>query len=497
MAAAHRPYLTFTLFVVLCAVFAIELALGVAPLEKPLTPALDTLIAMGGLNRTMVLNGEVFRVVTSIFLHADLTHLAGNSIVLLLAGWLLERQVGWARLLIVFCLCGLAGSAGSLVWNSEGMVAAGASGAILGVLFAALVCTHRLPEGASRLRLRIWLLLILALAVFPVPATAGKGFAIDVGAHSAGSLAGILAGFWLTATWPADRTAGPTVLRWAVPACLAIFGGAAVWGSVYYTNVQAFHRGNAALQQRDYSRAALEYSEAIRHNPENPLAYFRRGLAFRETGQVEEAIADYKAALTLVPQNAFFLIALGELYSDSGDQAKAAGYIAKAIELQPHGPEGYVAQAIMKHRSGRSEEALADLGKAVQLDPSGASGYNSRAFTLLAMGKPQAALADIRKALKLAPAEPAILDTEGHILIALGQLKEALRSFNRVLEGRDAKQYAASFYGRGLAYEKLGSKAEAVRDYKSALDLKVWVIDEKEAQQMARARLEALTGAGQ
>ena len=96
--------------------------------------------------------------------------------------------------------------------------------------------------------------------------------------------------------------------------------------------------------------------------------------------------------------------------------------------------------------------------------------------------------------MKLAPGDPAILDTEGHILIALGRPNEALQSFNRVLK---AKQYAASFYGRGMAYEKLELKAEAIQDYKSALALKVWDIEEKEAQQKARARLEALIGAGQ
>ena len=494
MAAAHRPYLTFTLFALLCAVFAIELAFGVAPLEKPMTPALETLIAMGGLNRTLVLKGEVFRLVTAIFLHADLAHLAGNSIVLLLAGWLLERLIGWKRLLIVFCFCGLAGSAGSLVWNSEAMVAAGASGAILGVLFAALVCTHRLPGGANRLKIRIWLLLVLALALFPVPVSAGKGLTIDLGAHMAGPLAGIVAGLWLIATWPADRT---KALPWAVAACLAVFGGAAVWSTMHYTNVRALYSGDAAILRKDYDRAAQEYSEAIRRNPDDTIAYLRRGLAFQEAGRVDDAIANYKAALTLAPQNSFLLVALGELYSATGDQAKAAGYIAKAIELQPHNTMAYIARGVVKHRSGHAEEAIADFSKAMELSPSEANAYNARAFTYLAMGKPQEALADIRKALELAPADPAILDTEGHILIALGRPKEALRSFNRVLEGPNAKQYAASFYGRGLAQEKLDSKAEAIRDYKSALDLKVWDIEEKEAQQKARARLEALTSAGQ
>ena len=269
MAAAHRPYLTFTLFALLCAVFAIELAFGVAPPEKPMTPALETLIAMGGLNRTLVLKGEVFRLVTAIFLHADLAHLAGNSIVLLLAGWLLERLIGWKRLLIVFCFCGLAGSAGSLVWNSEVMVAAGASGAILGVLFAALVCTHRLPEGANRLRIRIWLLLILALALFPVPVSAGKGLTIDLGAHMAGSLAGIVAGLWLIATWPADRRGQR---RWAGPFRRASLYSAEPRSGAPCTTqmgVTALYRGDAAILSKDYGRADQEYSEAIRRTPEN------------------------------------------------------------------------------------------------------------------------------------------------------------------------------------------------------------------------------------
>lgn len=495
MAAAHRPYLTYTLAVLLCAVFGLELAFGVAPPDKPMTPALDTLIAMGGLNKTLVLNGEVYRLVSAIFLHASPAHLAGNAIVLLLAGYALERYAGPARLLIVFSVCGLAGSLGSLLWHERAIVAAGASGAILGVLFAALICTHRLPKGFRRLRARIWLTLVVALALIPDPTGGSKDILVDFGAHVAGSLAGVLAGIWIVAAWPSDRAAPLKALPLTASACLALFGGTAVWSAVHYTNVEALYSGNAAFLEKDYGRAALEYGEAIRRNPQNPAAYFGRALAFQQAGQVENAIADYKTALTLSPRNPDFLLTLGELYSDWGDQAQAGGYIAQAIELQPDNPMAYIARGIMKFRSGGSNEAIADFDKAVELNPKEANGYNSRAFTYLAMGKLSEAHADILKALTFAPGEPAILDTEGHILVALGRPKEALRSFNQVLEGPNGKQYAASFYGRGLAYEKLQSKALAIRDYRSALDIKVWDIEEKEAQQKARARLEALTGA--
>ena len=77
--------------------------------------------------------------VTHMGLHADLTHLAINSLWLLAFGPVVARRFGGALFLVFFVLCGVAGAATYLAfnWGSPDPVV-GASGAISGLMAAAI-----------------------------------------------------------------------------------------------------------------------------------------------------------------------------------------------------------------------------------------------------------------------------------------------------------------------------------------------------------------------
>lgn len=87
----------------------------------------------GGLDQ-----GEWWRLITAAFLHANLIHLAMNMFVLWIVGAPVEQAIGRGRFLALYLVAGLAGSAGALVF-SPNAVTVGASGAIFGILGAALV----------------------------------------------------------------------------------------------------------------------------------------------------------------------------------------------------------------------------------------------------------------------------------------------------------------------------------------------------------------------
>ena len=50
----------------------------------------------------LIRNGEYYRLVTSMFLHADISHLANNLILLYFGGEIVEKTVGKVRYLILF-----------------------------------------------------------------------------------------------------------------------------------------------------------------------------------------------------------------------------------------------------------------------------------------------------------------------------------------------------------------------------------------------------------
>jgi membrane associated rhomboid family serine protease len=77
---------------------------------------------------------------TSMFLHAGLLHLAGNMLYLWIFGPQIEDNFGHLRFLIFYLICGVGAAMTQIIYNTDSMIPTlGASGAISGVLGAYLV----------------------------------------------------------------------------------------------------------------------------------------------------------------------------------------------------------------------------------------------------------------------------------------------------------------------------------------------------------------------
>src|SRR6266550_1294562 len=92
----------------------------------------------GALFGPLVGNGDWWRLITAAFLHYGPIHLGFNMFFLYWIGTPVEQYLGRGRFLAVYLVSGLAGSAGALVLSPTS-VTVGASGAIFGILGAALV----------------------------------------------------------------------------------------------------------------------------------------------------------------------------------------------------------------------------------------------------------------------------------------------------------------------------------------------------------------------
>jgi membrane associated rhomboid family serine protease len=83
-------------------------------------------------------DGEWWRLITAAFLHGSIIHIALNMVVLWMIGAPVEEAIGRGRFLAIYIISGLAGSAGALLFDPNA-ITVGASGAIFGILGAALV----------------------------------------------------------------------------------------------------------------------------------------------------------------------------------------------------------------------------------------------------------------------------------------------------------------------------------------------------------------------
>jgi membrane associated rhomboid family serine protease len=126
-------------------------------------------------------DGGWWRLVTTMFLHASVLHIAFNMLALWFIGRQVEQYLGSARYIGLYFVSGLAGSAGALLQTPG--VTVGASGAIFGILGSMLIIewqvTGRLAGNAMTL------IVINLVFSFAVPG-------ISWGGHVGGLIGGIL-----------------------------------------------------------------------------------------------------------------------------------------------------------------------------------------------------------------------------------------------------------------------------------------------------------------
>lgn len=184
------PRATWLLTVLVLAVSATTaLALGE-------TRDLGVFIRAGALVRSVVANGEWWRLVACVFVHVGVVHLALNATGLVILGRLAEDLFGSVRLIALFGVAGIAGALASYLASPDG-ISAGASGAVFGLLGAVFVeITWHRQRYRSAWRRGMW----GGLAVVAIGQLGYDFFdpVIDQWAHGAGLVAGALLGLVLS-----------------------------------------------------------------------------------------------------------------------------------------------------------------------------------------------------------------------------------------------------------------------------------------------------------
>lgn len=147
--------------------------------------------------------GEYYRIFTSMFLHFDFQHLMNNMVMLIAIGYTLEHAVGKVRFLIIYLVSGAGGTILSMlqdIHTGEYAVAAGASGAIFGLLGATLYVAVRHHGRIGEISGR-GLLFIAGLSLYYGYTNGG----VDNFAHIGGLLSGFILAVLLYRVSPAPE----------------------------------------------------------------------------------------------------------------------------------------------------------------------------------------------------------------------------------------------------------------------------------------------------
>lgn len=129
-----------------------------------------------------VADGAWWQMVTSMFTHVEIMHIAFNLLALWFLGPQLEQLMGRARFLVIYLVSGLTGSAVVYLLSDPGGQTLGASGAIFGLMGALLVVG--LKSGANVSQLLVWIGLNVFITI--------SGANISWQGHLGGFLGGVV-----------------------------------------------------------------------------------------------------------------------------------------------------------------------------------------------------------------------------------------------------------------------------------------------------------------
>jgi len=206
--------------------------------------AINPLLEFGVLDyNSIVLNHEIYRLVTSMFLHLSAAHIFFNMYALYSIGRGLESIFGHLRFLLIYLIAGLAGSLFSFIIGRG--ASAGASGAIFGIFSAQLVYVYRHREAigpaANDAIRNILLLAGLNLGIGFLTAVLPGGVRIDNWGHIGGFVGGLIATTALAPTFAARFSPENTVqivdttplsTRWPLAALLLIIEVVIAFGAM-------------------------------------------------------------------------------------------------------------------------------------------------------------------------------------------------------------------------------------------------------------------------
>lgn len=284
------------------------------------------LIDNGAKYNPAILDGEWWRILSSMFLHIGVFHLLMNMLALYYLGTTVERIYGSARLLFIYFLAGIGGGIVSFAFSVN--VSAGASGALFG-LFGALLFFGLIHQKVFLQTMGRGLLFIVGLNIvfgFLIPQ-------IDMGAH----LGGLIFGFIAAAIVHLPKKRHMKLQSLAIVAyvtCLLMIG--------YYgvnENMNSPHLSLVMMEEHNLNEQYDEVIDRATKALEDPGEYeaeilFQRAYAHIKLSDTNSALSDLEKSVDINPDIAETHYNLALLYLEKNNMNKAKESIENAKKLK-------------------------------------------------------------------------------------------------------------------------------------------------------------------
>ena len=311
------------------------------------------------------LSGDWWRLVTYMFLHGGLMHIAFNMWCLWDLGALCESLYGRWTFACIYLITGIAGGLASVAWN-PGVLSVGASGAIFGLAGALLASFYlgefSVPKVAIQGTLRSLLFFVGFNVLFGAVVSG-----VDNACHVGGLISGLILGALIARVAPQHDD---LLRRVAVLGVVALALAASALGVQRWRGAPIrMGRALAAMSDTDPNRALTQLQAIIKQQPKMAQAHFALGQAYFDRGQFPQAEGEFKRTLELQPQNAGarFILGITLLNQKRVEDAKAV--FTQMLTQDANSADAHYGLGLALADDEKYQAAIAEFKTAAGLNP--------------------------------------------------------------------------------------------------------------------------------
>jgi cellulose synthase operon protein C len=217
-----------------------------------------------------------------------------------------------------------------------------------------------------------------------------------------------------------------------------------------------------------YDTRIPELRDRLRTRPEDREARWELGRTFALLGQQEDAAAEFRQLLQYNPNDVGALLQLALAEKQTGDMEHAQSCVEQALALDPDSSLlQFTLGEVLYHR-GLNEEALRALDRAVELNAENHDALYLMGFVLGDIGRHEDAQSVTRRAIKLNPTL-----SRAHANLAIDQQRAVRQNGDETAAKKELQvsgEGQLARYNLGLAFRSKGYYAEALREYRVALE---------------------------
>lgn len=319
----------------------------------------------------LTLSGEWWRLLTCVFVHGGIIHIAFNMWCLWNLGMLAESLYGRWTYAAIYLICGVGSSLASVAWH-PGSPSVGASGAIFG-LAGALIAAFKLrefsvPRSALSGTLRSLAMFVVYNLIFgQVIGTT------DNAAHIGGLITGLILGGLMALIAPQHDHDLRRVAIFVV--MTLVLAGGAVQLAHYHGLPLRLGRASMSPEDLRGGSTIAQLENIVKKRPDFVPAHFDLAQAYFNQAEYTQAETELKRVLELQPQHPSARSVLGMVYLNENRPQDAKNTFTQVLAQEPNNAEAHNGLGMALAAEDNHQAAIEEYKTAARLDPQSSGVY--------------------------------------------------------------------------------------------------------------------------